>query len=381
MAPQSPKAWGSLVPAPGESIAWAALLALIPDLEPLKVTPQDPIHHAEGDVWTHTMMVCEALLKLHAYREGDPDLRFVLFYACLLHDLAKPSCTQILDTGRITSAGHSKRGAIDARVVMWRAGIPFALREQICRIIAQHQLPFYAIQGSKGRTAEFLANSLSWDCTIDALCVVAEADLRGRHCSDSVQILDNIELFREMAREQGCYHQPREFPDAHTRLSYFRSEGAISPDYAFFQEPGSAVTVLSGLPASGKNTWVSREMPNLAVISFDDAREELGLKHGVSAGAAVHLAIDRAKALLRAKKPFVWNATHLSDLMLSKTLDLLYRYNAQVEIVYLESPEAVIKARNAARDTTLSNQAIDKMLCRWDVPLPSLAHVVRYEVS
>ncbi|KAG1433511.1 hypothetical protein G6F57_022096 [Rhizopus arrhizus] len=41
-----------------------------------------------------------------------------------------------------------------------------------------------------------------------------------------------------------------------------------------------------------------------------------------------HLAIARARELLRRKAPFVWNATHLSELMRKKTLDLLYSYHA-----------------------------------------------------
>jgi predicted kinase len=141
------------------------------------------------------------------------------------------------------------------------------------------------------------------------------------------------------------------------------------------------VVVLAGLPASGKDTEVATNYRGQAVISLDDAREELGLKHGVKAGAAVHLAIDRAKEMLRAKAPFVWNATHLSSLMRRKTLDLLYAYNAEVELVYLEQPEDVIFRRNSKRDTTLSNAAIEQMLFRWEVPLPTEAHKVQYKVN
>ena len=66
---------------------------------------------------------------------------------------------------------------------------------------------------------------------------------------------------------------------------------------------------------------------------------------------------------------------------LSRTLDLLYAYGAQVEIVYLESPEPVVKRRNTQRDGTLSNAALDQMLRRWEVPVPAEAHQVRYEIS
>lgn len=116
------------------------------------------------------------------------------------------------------------------------------------------------------------------------------------------------------------------------------------------------------------------------MVSFDDAREALGLRHGQNEGAAAHYAIDQARALLRARRPFVWNATHLSAQMRKKTLDLLYAYDARVELVYLEQPEAEILRRNRQRDSSLRNQDIARMLFKWEVPVPSEANRVVYQV-
>lgn len=372
----------ALTPQPGAEPDWRALLELIPALAPMAATPQDPIHHAEGDVWTHTRMVCEAMLGLPDYADADAERRFVLFYAALLHDIAKPSCTIAEPGGRITSAGHSGRGAIDARILLWRAGTPFALRERLCRMIAAHLVPFYAFHGDRsGRSPEFIVRKMSCELTVRELAALAEADSRGRIAANSQESLDNIELFRECAREEGCLDEPRRFPDAHTRLTYFRSNGAVAPDYPVFQEPGSKVIVLAGLPASGKNTWIAAHTPSLPSVSFDDARDELGLDYGEKDGAAAQLVLARAREHLRRHAPFVWNATHLSRQMRTKTLDLLYAYNAEVELVHLESPEREIKTRNARRDTTLTAAGIDRMLRRWEVPLPTEAHRVSYEAN
>jgi predicted kinase len=152
-------------------------------------------------------------------------------------------------------------------------------------------------------------------------------------------------------------------------------------DTPLFQPPGSQVTVLSGLPASGKDTWVARHAAGREVVSFDDAKAELGLKHGDNDGLAAHRAVDKAKALLRRHEPFVWNATHLSDQMRGKTLDLLLAYDAQVRLVYLEVPCDTLFRRNAARDTTLRQKDLERMLHRWEVPQPWEAHDVRYETG
>ncbi|CUJ58610.1 AAA family ATPase [Achromobacter kerstersii] len=371
----------ALAPAPGQSPDYAACLAAFPALEQAKTTPQDPRYHGEGDVWTHTMMVVDALLALPQYQTASRADQEVVFLAALLHDVAKHSTT-VIDpvTGAIGQPGHSRKGAIDARIALWDAGAPFAVREAVCRLISVHQVPFFALEGSRrGKPPEFIARELSWHVSLPLLAMLAEADMRGRICADAQRVLDNIALFCELARDDGCFEQPRAFADAHTAVSYFRGAD-VHPDYPLFQEPGSRVIVMSGLPASGKNTWVNAHYPDLPVISFDDAREELGLRHGKNEGKVAHLAIERARELLRRKAPFVWNATNLSELMRKKTLDLLYAYHAEVELVYLEKPRAELLRRNSRRDTSLSNKTLTGMLHRWDLPLPTEAHRVVYAV-
>jgi len=371
----------SLVPAPGGPIDWPAIANAFPQWEQLAACPQDPFYHAEGDVWTHTKMVCEELVLLEAYAKSNRERQVVLFGAALYHDVAKPACTRMID-GRVTSRGHSRAGAIDARVALWRSEMPFELRERIARIVQYHQEPFYVITKDNAR---FVLHKLSHELNLEELSIVAEADARGRRTvpeSDRQATLDNIELFRTFATEEGCYRQPKPMADEHTRIRYFRTEGRVSCDYPAFAEPGSEVIVLAGLPATGKNTYCALNFPDLPVISFDDAREELGFQHGDrKAGKATHLAVDRAKELLRARLPFVWNATHVSRLARAKTLDLLYAYNAHVTIVYLEQPEHVVMARNSKRDTSLRNKDIEQLYWKWEVPLPTEAHRVSYQTA
>lgn len=371
------------VPQPGAVVYFDWFLAEIVGFTRLEETPQDAYYHAEGNCLVHTKMVVAELVNGADYANSTDAERFVLFYAALLHDISKPDTT-VIDTvtGKIGQPGHSRRGAIDSRILLWRAGVPFALREAICRIISVHQLPFFAIAGNKGgKSAEFLIRKLSHELDLRLLAAVAEADMRGRHYEKRADCLVDIELFREMARDEDCYGKPRAFADAHTRLAYFRGAG-ISPDYEHHQGPGSQVIVLAGLPASGKDTRAAKISDGRTVLSFDDARKKLGVKHGSNAaGAAVHLVTDQARELLRRKEPFIWNATHISVLLRSKTLSLLFDYHAEVEIQYLEQPQEVLFNRNTKRDTTLTNKAIEEMLLRWEVPLPTEAHRVEYLIG
>jgi len=370
-----------LVPSDGQSPDFQGCLNAFPALELAKVTPQGS-YHREGDVWTHTKMVVEALLALPDYQAATRVEQEVLFLAALLHDVAKHSTT-VVDpvSGEIGQPGHSRKGAIDARIALWDAGVPFDIREAICRLISVHQVPFFALAGSRrGKSAEFIVRELSWQLSIPLLATLAEADMRGRICDDQQRVLDEIELFREIARDERCYGQPRAFADAHTRVSYFRGAN-VHPDYALHQTHGSKVVVMSGLPASGKNTWVEQHARGREVVSFDDARGELGLRHGKNEGMVAHRAFDKAKDLLRAREPFVFNATHLSEQMRSRTLDLLYAYHAEVEVVYLERPRAELLARNSKRDSSLTNKSLQAMVLKWEPPVPTEAHAVRYVVD
>jgi predicted kinase len=371
----------ALTPQPGSQPDFQACLEAFPALEHSKTTEQSAVHHGEGDVWTHTKMVLEELLALPGYQALPRADQVKVFLAALLHDISKYRTTVRDESGDIKHPGHSRKGAIEARIALWDAGVPFAVREAVCRMIAVHQVPMWAMGGSKRQISpEFIVRELSWQLDIRLLALLAEADIRGRICADATPILDNIELFRELAREENCFGRPRDFVDAHTAVSYFRG-ASVHPDYPLFQEPGSQVIVMSGPPASGKNTWVDANYPGLPVISFDDAREELGLRHGKNEGRVSHLAIDKAKDLLRAQAPFIWNATHLSDQTREKTMGLLYAYNAHVEVVYLERPRKELLARNSRRDTSLNNKTLQAMLSKWEPPLPTEAHAVRYLVD
>src|SRR4051812_41594244 len=100
---------------PDWQIDWDAACAVFPSLASLAACPQDPRHHAEGDVGTHTRMVLAALVALPAFRALDPATREELYVAALLHDIGKPACTRHEPDGTITSRGHSRRVAILAR--------------------------------------------------------------------------------------------------------------------------------------------------------------------------------------------------------------------------------------------------------------------------
>ena len=363
----------------GQTVDFAACLDVFPVLEQAKTTPQDPVYHGEGDVWTHTQMVVSELLALADFQAASESEQRVLFLAALLHDVAKYRTTVINEQGRISQPGHSKKGALDARILLWELGLQFAEREAVCSLITVHQVPFFAFEDNRhGHTPQWLCHSLSWQTNIRLLCALAEADMHGRVCADKSQALDNIALLRELAREEGCEQTPKAFANEHTRLRYFQGH-EVYPDFALQMPQGSRVTLMCGLPASGKNTWVAQHAAGVPVLSYDDTRQRLGLKYGANEGLVAHTVLEEAKSYLRAKQDFVWNATHLSVQMRQKNLAACLAYDAHVRIVCVEADKVTLLKRNQARNSSLSNAKLLQMLKHWEMPTLFEAH--QLEVS
>ncbi len=55
--------------------------------------PQSPIHHAEGDVATHTQLVLRALEQLPEYKALSQQEQEIVWASALLHDVEKRSTT------------------------------------------------------------------------------------------------------------------------------------------------------------------------------------------------------------------------------------------------------------------------------------------------
>ena len=66
--------------------------SLSPLFVQMAATQQHIAWHGEGDVWTHTRMVCQTLAQLPDFRALAPRRQQALALAALLHDLGKIRC-------------------------------------------------------------------------------------------------------------------------------------------------------------------------------------------------------------------------------------------------------------------------------------------------
>jgi|HubBroStandDraft_6_1064221.scaffolds.fasta_scaffold186229_2 predicted kinase len=353
---------------------WQTLDERFEWIRAMRGCPQDPEFHAEGDVWIHVKMVCDALRGLDDWQALSESERHILFAAALLHDVAKPACTR-MENDRITSRGHSQRGAIQARRILWEQSADFAMREQVCALIRYHQAPFYLMQRPDALRTAFL---ISQTAPCDLLAILAKADALGRECGDRADLLARVELFREFCSEQECLDRPRAFPSALSRFQYFRAVRR-DPDYLAHDDSTCEVLLMSGLPGAGKDTWIQRHAPDmLEMISLDAIREEIGAPPVGNQGPVIQLARERARALLRRCEGFVWNATNLSQEMRGPLIDLFTAYRARTKIVYVEASYHRLFVQNRERRKAVPVSAIERMMERWELPDPTEAPSVEF---
>lgn len=144
-----------------------------PELEALIGVSQNPRHHAEGDVWTHTMMVIDAAAGLRE-KCANP---MGLMLAAAAHDLGKAVTTETVK-GEIHAYGHEMKGLPIAETFLSRITNEKKLIELVLNLVANHMRPNTAARAD----SSVKSTNRMFDEAIDpeALMLISLADERGR---------------------------------------------------------------------------------------------------------------------------------------------------------------------------------------------------------
>ncbi len=351
----------------------------------LQQTPQSPVFHAEGDAYVHTVMVCNALKLLPEYRELTERQQHVLYVAAMLHDVGKIHTTRFVD-GDWHSPHHSQTGSNMVRKLLWKDyelcgnGKLMEIREAICLLIRYHAFPPFAIERKNSQLLlhRMAANGLLVpDFSIKLLCILCKADLLGRKCIDQKDVLDKIALCAELAKEEGCFDACYPFPSLNTQRAFLAGRG-VWKDQMLYDDSSSEVVLISGLPGTGKDSWIREKMPEMPMVSLDNIRRENKISPKAGQGLVVNLAREQAKDYLRRRQSFVWNATNISPLLRESLVSLFEAYHARVRIVYLETDWQTLHERNHSREEVVQQSVVEDMLGKIVLPEAFEARTVEW---
>jgi predicted kinase len=329
---------------------------------------QDPVYHAEGDVWTHTKMVLAQLPN---------DANLVAKLTALYHDVAKPVTRVVefdhdLGRERVGHPHHARRGAQIAWMDLWLQNIDLETRLAVYWQIAWHQAVFHL-----WTKPDMLKSALQYACngSWQDLINFAKADNSGRISPNQQDTDDSLSLLAEWIAESDV--NLKRFTSNHQRLFYFARKGRV-PDYVPREPTGSRVIVLCGLPGSGKDTHLANSFSGLKVISLDNLRKEFKLAPSETTGELIQAAREQARQYLRAKIDFAWNAGNITKLNRAKIISLCQDYDAYISVHAFDRPFTTIFKQNAAREARVPEAVIHRMALHFEPPSLYEAHEVKW---
>ena len=144
-----------------------------PELKALIGVEQNPKFHAEGDVWTHTMMVLDAAARLRD-RTAQP---YWFMLSAVTHDFGKAVCTEFVK-GAIHAYEHESKGLPIAETFLRRITSETKLIEYVLNQVRHHMKP-NTVAGAKSSVK---TTNRMFDQAVDpeGLICIALADERGR---------------------------------------------------------------------------------------------------------------------------------------------------------------------------------------------------------
>lgn len=354
---------------------WDAIYNEFDWFRDMETTEQDKIWHKEGNVMIHTKMVCNELIKLPEFICLSEQDKHIMFVSALMHDIEKRSTTEtVFKNNRdcVVAPKHAERGEKTARTLLYKdLGCPYHIREKICKVISWHGKPLHK---NSTKTLVKMATLVP----LSFLAMIAKADILGRDCNDSEEHLERIEFFKMLSEEQECFNEPRKFRNEYDEYVYLNEGEYI--DYEVFDETKFKVIMLSGLPGSGKDTFIKNNYPNTPIVSIDDIRRELKVKPTDKSGngRAIQLAKERAKIQMRLNNDFIWNATNITTQMRSQLVDLFKSYGGKVEIIYIEVPYLDLVKQNNNRVFAVPLFAVERLINKLEPPIKGEAHSVKF---
>lgn len=332
----------------------------------MKNTIQDSEYHAEGDVWTHTSMVLKSLVEDKDFDNFNENEKEILYLSALFHDIGKFITTKN-ENGKIISKGHSKASYHITYELL--NNIDLYKLVSILHLIKLHGHPIHFLEKSQFDIEyEVIKNSHLTNNKL--LYYLVKADLNGRKSNSDIFDYELIlDYYKDTSIKLNCWDKPFEFYNKYHRYLYLveKSHHYIDTPY---NDRKSNVYLMSGLPGSGKDYYINKNLNDLNIISLDNIRKQLKVKPTDNQGKVISFAMDKAKEYLRKGEDFVWNATNTSYNIRQKLLNTFNLYKPYINWVYIHDSYENILSKNKSRNDVeiVPDNVIFNLMKKLEIP-------------
>jgi len=311
-------------------------------------------YHLEGDVWSHTMMVFN--------QASSNDSSSVVRIAALLHDIGKPHCKKINDdTKRVSFFNHEAVSFFMAKDVLKKCYPELSEKKMkdCLYLIANHSILFP--RNNQELTADSALNLVSDKKLLKQLIELVECDSTGR-------IID-------VTKDGGD-----DFSDSLFDI-YYSDEMKYSASKAVINQDQKVLTLLIGLPGSGKSYWNEHNtyQRNTTVVSRDETMMRMGefpTNYHATWETADHKAVDKEvnrifQSALKDGDDIVIDKTNLTRKGRRKYINEAKRKGYRIEAKIFVPGFATIKERQEDRENNkvISDKVLERMVKSFSFPL------------
>lgn len=157
-------------------------------LSNLKNIMQSPLHHPEGNVWNHTMLVIDIAAKM----KGKSRNSEVFMWAALLHDIGKADTTKNRK-GKITSYDHDILGADQSKQFLQEFIKDKSLISDVWALVRWHMQILFVVKSMKFAQIEAMRKEVN----IHEVALLGYCDRMGRLNAEGKIEEENIRIFIE----------------------------------------------------------------------------------------------------------------------------------------------------------------------------------------
>lgn len=152
----------------------------------MRETDQSPIHHPEGNVWNHTMLVVDQAAKMKSKSKNEK----IFMWAALLHDIGKPDTTKN-KKGKITSYDHEKIGAVMTKEFLTEFTSDNKFIEKVCGLVRWHMQILHVVKNLHFADIKAMKEETDYK----EVALLGYCDRLGRINVNVKKEMENINLF------------------------------------------------------------------------------------------------------------------------------------------------------------------------------------------